>query len=205
MYLFCRLQLSRIRKHFQGVLPDRFEHQQAWLISALVALLQQAFVKQGCDQVDGGKREICSSGTDRFCSLQRTASDKDGQAPETMLLLGIQEIITPADGITQFLLPGPTPLPSPPQHCNPMLQHPWPTDVACRIGQKHFTHRGRGFESLLKHIAQENEVFVRQGTFKGLEQRTFAGHSRVGRLWYGGQDQLRVADRSKVRQADTLS
>src|SRR2546421_1818154 len=97
--LFCRLQLSRIRKHFQGVFPDRFEHQQAWLISALVALLQQAFVKQGCNQVYSGKREIrftCGESsinrdtTDRFRSLERAASNKDGQAPETPLLLGIQ-------------------------------------------------------------------------------------------------------------------
>src|SRR5437763_686113 len=49
MSLLYRLHLSRIRKHFQGVLPDRLEHQQTWLISSSVALLQQAFVKQGCN------------------------------------------------------------------------------------------------------------------------------------------------------------
>ncbi len=40
MYLFYRLQFSRIRKFFQGILPDRFEHKQARLISSPVALLQ---------------------------------------------------------------------------------------------------------------------------------------------------------------------
>src|ERR1700674_2500304 len=100
MRLLCRLQLSRIRKSFQCVLPDRLEHQQTWLIFTSIALLQQAFVQQGCDQVDGRKREIRNSATDRFCSLERAASPKDGQAPETALLLGSQEIITPTDGIT---------------------------------------------------------------------------------------------------------
>src|SRR5258708_32237305 len=93
-------------------------------MSALVALLHQPFVKQGCDQVDGGKREIRRCATDSFCSLQRTASNKDGQAPETTLLLGIQEIITPADGITQCLLPGGSILPSTPQHGKPVVEPP---------------------------------------------------------------------------------
>src|SRR6266702_1040156 len=113
MCLLGRLQLSRIRKFFQGVLPDRFQHQQACLICTSIALLQQAFVKQGCNQVYSRKREIRSSAADRFCSLKRTAPDKNGQAPETALLLDIQQIITPTDGITKGLLPGGSILPSP--------------------------------------------------------------------------------------------
>src|SRR5712691_10937314 len=124
MPLLCRLQLSRIRKGFQGVLPDRLEHQQTRLISGPVPLLQQAFVKQGCNQVDGGKREIRSSATDSFRSLKRTAANKDGQAPETTLLLDIQEIITPTDGITQSLLPGGSILPSTRQHSKPVGEPP---------------------------------------------------------------------------------
>src|SRR2546428_6324982 len=113
MGLLCRLQLPRIRKFFQSVLPDRFEHQQTWLLSTPVTLLQQALVKQGGDQIHGGKRERRSSATDRFRRLQRPAAHKDGQAPETALLLGTQEIITPADGVTQGVLPGGSILPSP--------------------------------------------------------------------------------------------
>src|SRR5438309_9283365 len=85
MSLLYRLHLSRIRQSFQGVFPDRFEHQQTWLISSPVALLQQAFVKQGCDQVHGGKREIGGSATDSLGRLKRAASYKDGQAPKTPL------------------------------------------------------------------------------------------------------------------------
>src|SRR5437868_5182768 len=124
MPLLCCLQLSRIRKGFQGVLPDRLEHQQTRLISGPVPLLQQAFVKQGCNQIDGGKREIRSSATDCFCRLKRTAANKDGQATETTLLLGSQEIITPADGITQSLLPGGSIMPSTRQHGKPVVEPP---------------------------------------------------------------------------------
>src|SRR5437667_2468546 len=131
MSLLYRLHLSRIRKHFQGVLPDRLEHQQTWLISSLVALLQQAVVKQGCNQVYSGKRVIRSCDVldksalyDRFGRLKCTASHKDGQAPETALLLGTQEIITPADGVTQGVLPGGSILPSPRQHGKPMGKPP---------------------------------------------------------------------------------
>src|SRR6266699_458384 len=129
--LFYRLHLSRIRKHFQGVLPDRLEHQQTWLISSSVALLQQAFVKQGCNQVHGGKRVIRSCDVldksalyDRFGRLKCTASHKDGQAPETALLLGIEEIITPTDGVTQGVLPGGSILPSTRQHSKPVVETP---------------------------------------------------------------------------------
>src|SRR6266567_2150308 len=129
--LFCRLHLSRIRKHFQGVFPDRLEHQQTWLISSSVALLQQAFVKQGCNQVYSGKRVIrrCdvldkSALYDRFGRLKCTASHKDGQAPKTALLLGIEEIITPANGVTQGVLPGGSILPSTRQHGKPVVETP---------------------------------------------------------------------------------
>src|SRR6266566_64802 len=122
--LLCRLQISRIRESFQGVLPDRFEHQQTRLICTSVALLQQAFVKQGCDHVDGRTRKIGSFATDSFSSLKRPASNKDGQALETPLLLGVQEIITPADGITQCLLPAGSILPSTRQHSKPMVESP---------------------------------------------------------------------------------
>src|SRR5260370_42097243 len=64
------------------------------------------------------------SDTDRFCSLERTASQKDCQAPETSLLLGIQEIITPADGITQGVLPGGSIMPSTRQNGKPMVKPP---------------------------------------------------------------------------------
>src|SRR5260221_8649086 len=129
MQLPCRLQLSRIHKCFQVVLPDRFEHQQTRLISPSVALLQQAFVEQGGDQVYSGKRVIrftCGESsinrdaTDSFGSLKHTTADKDGHAPETPLLLDSQEIITPANGITQGVLPGGSILPATRQHSKPL-------------------------------------------------------------------------------------
>src|SRR3989442_1559990 len=122
--LLCRLQLSRIRQSFQGVLPDRLEHQQTRLICTSVALLQQAFVEQGCNQVYSGRREIRSLATDRFRSLQRAASNKDGQAPETPLLLDSQEIITPTDGVTQGVLTGGSILPASRQHSKPVGEAP---------------------------------------------------------------------------------
>src|SRR5437588_1744243 len=122
MYLLHGLQLSRIHKFFQNVLPDRFEHQQAWLLCTSVALLQQAFVQQGWDQVYGGKRAIRSSATDRFGSLQRTATDKEGQAPETALLLGSEEIITPTNGLAQGQLLDGSILPSTYQHGEPTVE-----------------------------------------------------------------------------------
>src|SRR5438270_7512376 len=124
MCLLGQLQFSRIHQSFQGVLPDRLEHQQTWLISSSVALLQQALVKQGCDQVHGGKRAIRSCATDRFRSLKCTAANKDGQAPETPLLLGSQEIITPTDGITQSLLSDGSIMPSTRQHGKPVVEPP---------------------------------------------------------------------------------
>src|SRR5258708_35583138 len=109
MQLPCRLQLSRIHKCFQGVLPDRFEHQQTRLISPSVALLQQAFVEQGGDQVYSGKRVIrftCGEpsinrdATDSFGSLKHTAAAKQGSAPETPLLLARQDSLTPPTVMT---------------------------------------------------------------------------------------------------------
>src|SRR2546421_4532874 len=136
MRLLDQLQFSRIRQGFQGVLPDRFEHQQTWLISPSVALLQQALVQQGGDQVYSGMREIRSCATDSLRSFKRKAPHKDGQAPETPLLLGIQEIITPVDGITQGLLPGGSILPSTRQHGKPMVQPPQQG-----LGRQQFTPR----------------------------------------------------------------
>src|SRR6266487_3873653 len=122
--LLYHLHLSRIHQSFQGVLPDRFEHQQTWLISTCVALLQQAFVQQGGDQIHGRTQEIRGCATDRFGRLKGTASHTDGQAPETPLLLGSEEIITPTDRIAQGLLPGGCILPSTRQHRKPTVEPP---------------------------------------------------------------------------------
>ena len=153
MYILCHLQFSRIHKSFQGVLPDRFEHQQAWLISVPVALLQQAFVQQGCNQVNSGKREIRSCATDRFRSLKRTASNKDGQAPETPLLLGIQEIITPAYGIAQCLLPGGSILPSTRQHGKPVVEPP----EQC-LGRQQFAPRRRQLKGQWQPVQSDADL-----------------------------------------------
>src|SRR5438046_8950563 len=104
--------------------PDMFRHNQSRLITSPFVLLQVSFVKQRCDHVHDGKRDTGSSATDNLCSLQGTAANKDGQAPETPLLLRIEEIITPADGITQCLLPAGCILPATRQHAKSVIEPP---------------------------------------------------------------------------------
>ena len=71
-------------------------------------------------------------------------------------------------------------------------------------GQEQFNQRGRSWEDLLEIIQQQQEVFVTQERFERLEEQTFLDISETERPCDGWHNQVRVAERSKLHQADTV-
>ena len=76
--------------------------------------------------------------------------------------------------------------------------------LASLPGEQQFNQRRRGFEYLLEIIQQQQEVSVTQERFERLEQRIFLDIPETESLCNSGYDQVKVADRSKLHQADAM-
>src|SRR5262249_48118145 len=104
----CRFQLAVCLQAFQPVLPDGFEHQQAWLLTLLLCLLHQALVDERCHPLEQLWERlsifITSMGgglDDGGESFQPAAANEDREVTKEALLLSAQQVITPLDSIAQ--------------------------------------------------------------------------------------------------------
>src|SRR5439155_13836973 len=77
-------------------------------------------------------------------------------------------------------------------------------DLDGGTGQQQVHQRRRGLEDLLKIIQQQQEVFVTQERFERLEERPFLDISYAVFRFKGRYDQVKVAERSKLHQADAM-
>src|ERR1700730_2865998 len=79
----------------QPILADDRQHQQAWFLSLLVHLAQQALVDERRHPVQHVCWPLTQSSIDPLHRFQCAAADKDGETPEESLLPGIKQIIAP--------------------------------------------------------------------------------------------------------------
>src|SRR5258708_31465238 len=95
------------------MLADHLQELQAWLLRVLFLLLQQAVINQGGNEIQCGGADIPGSRTDGLRCFQRTAPREDTEAAQELLLLPVQQLISPGDGISQGPLAGAATPPSP--------------------------------------------------------------------------------------------
>src|SRR5258708_23358545 len=102
------------------MLADHLQELQAWLLRVLFLLLQQAVINQGGNEIQCGGADIPGSRTDGLRCFQRTAPREDTEAAQERLLLPVQPLMSPRDGIAQrppagrhHLPPPPPPRPAP--------------------------------------------------------------------------------------------
>src|SRR6266849_3314069 len=91
----------------QTILPDRFQHQQARLLTSFPCLLhafQQTLVNERGYAVQYLPLPVVRQSTHGFCCQEGAATNKDGEPPEEPLFPGIEQLIAPLDGVTQGLL-----------------------------------------------------------------------------------------------------
>jgi hypothetical protein len=103
MSVLSDIYLSACSENLQSKLTYRLQHSETWLVAVLFRLLHKALVdERGYPIQDPSCCGIgVKSGTNRLYCLKRAASDKDGESPEKSLLLGMQQIITPRNGVAQ--------------------------------------------------------------------------------------------------------
>src|SRR5579864_1690404 len=94
-------------EYLQTILTDRFQHQEARLLTFFPCLLhafQQTLVNERGYAVQYLSLPVVRHSTDGFCCLEGVATNKDGEHPEDPLFPGIEQLIAPLDGVTQGLL-----------------------------------------------------------------------------------------------------
>src|SRR5260370_531235 len=89
----------------QPILADDRQHQQAWFLSLLCHLAQQALVHERRHPVQHVCWPLTQSSIDPLHCFQCAAAGKDGEVPEEPLLPGIKQIIAPRNCVAQSLLP----------------------------------------------------------------------------------------------------
>src|SRR5207253_8376476 len=122
MSLSSDFYLPARRENLQPILADRLQHQEVWLLAFLLGLLQQALVDKRGHCIQDWLHFIAKRAANRLDGFQRATTRKDREPPEKPLLLGIEEVVAPGNGIAQGLLPRwriacPTC-----QHCQPLSQ-----------------------------------------------------------------------------------
>src|SRR6266702_112889 len=122
MSLSSDCHLPARRENLQPILADRLQHHQAWLLAFLLGLLQQALVDKRSHCIQDWLHLIAKRAAHRLNGLERATTGKDREPPEKPLLLGIEEMVAPGNGIAEGLLPrGPIAFPTR-QYSQPLAQ-----------------------------------------------------------------------------------
>src|SRR6266567_6793439 len=113
MSLSSDFHLPTRRENLQPILADRHQHQEAWLLAFLLGLLQQALVEKRGNGIQGWLHLIAKRAAHRLDCWKPATTGKDREPPEKPLLVGIEEVVAPGDGIAEGLLPrGPIAFPT---------------------------------------------------------------------------------------------
>src|SRR2546425_3784282 len=99
MSLSSDFHLPARRENLQPILADRLQHQEAWLLAFLLGLLQQALVDKGGHCIQYWLCFVTKRSANRLDGLQRATTGKDREPPKKPLLLGIEEVVAPGNGI----------------------------------------------------------------------------------------------------------
>ncbi len=100
------LHLSIGSHALQPILTNRLQHHEAWLLSRfLLHALQQALIDERGHRVQDHFCSLAQFSADGLSCLQCAAAGKDGEPPEELPLLGVQQLVAPLDSVAQGLLP----------------------------------------------------------------------------------------------------
>src|SRR5436190_995992 len=105
MSLSSDFYLPARRENLQPILADRLQHQEAWPLAFLLGLLQQALVDKRGHCIQDWLHLIAKRAANRLDGFQRATTGKDREPPEKPLLVGIEEVVAPGNGIAEGLLP----------------------------------------------------------------------------------------------------
>ena len=100
-------------ENLQPILADRLQHQEAWLLAFLLGLLQQALVDKRRHCIQDWLHLIAKRAAHRLDGCKPATTGNHRESPEKPLLVGIEEVVAPGDGIAEGLLPrGPIAFPT---------------------------------------------------------------------------------------------
>src|SRR5438128_9809957 len=113
MSLSSDFHLPARRENLQPILADRLQHQEAWLLAFLLGLLQQALVDKRRHCIQDWLHLIAKRAAHRLDGCKPATTGNHRESPEKPLLVGIEEVVAPGDGIAEGLLPrGPIAFPT---------------------------------------------------------------------------------------------
>src|SRR6266700_4063753 len=98
MSIVGALELSTRSERLQAILTDGRQHVESWLPCFLFPQHEQAVIDQRGDHIQNGSDVLARGRADRLGRINRTASHKHTERPEEALLLGREQVVTPANG-----------------------------------------------------------------------------------------------------------